>query len=163
MGPFKKYVLTAAGFAVLAGVISGITVAPAVAQAVKAALIKNVDEKGRVPYTASINCFDTMDTFCAGSAASAVPSGKRLVIEHVSAYSLLKGKPLNLVLSGNTYLSYVGATFNTNNGAFNFYVSNEPTLTYFEVGQTPSLGIQSDTVNVSMQAVITGYLVDLTI
>ena len=42
MNRFKNQLLMAAGFAILAGLISGITAAPAIAAAIKAALVKNV-------------------------------------------------------------------------------------------------------------------------
>jgi hypothetical protein len=72
MNKFKNYIWMAAGFVVLAAVVSGVTVAPAVAQMVKAALVRDVDNPALQPVAIPLT-----DTF-------KVPSGKRLVIEYVS-------------------------------------------------------------------------------
>src|SRR5262245_35185588 len=66
--------------AVLAGTFTG---ARAVAQAVKAALVKSVDERGRTAWqvTQQSNCTNYSSCFIS---FPQVPLGKRLVIEYVS-------------------------------------------------------------------------------
>src|SRR5271169_2061592 len=88
MGRFRNYIVMATGFAFLIAVVSGITAGPAIAQIVKAALVKNVDEPGRSPFLSSeqggggtcsgFNCLSS-DQFN-GPAANT-----RLVIKDVSA------------------------------------------------------------------------------
>src|SRR5437868_3030599 len=69
MNKFKNYVVMAAGFAVLAAVISGVMAAPAIAALAKAAVIQNRDEPARQPFLIVGN-------------SGIVPAGKRYVIEH---------------------------------------------------------------------------------
>src|SRR4051812_19831243 len=90
MNHFKNQILLAAGFSVLTGVISGITAAPAIAAAVKAALVKNVDEPGRMPYRVEVHCDTVASNICSAD-GPAVPAGMRLVIEHVSAQARVGG------------------------------------------------------------------------
>jgi hypothetical protein len=79
-----NYALVAIGLlfvAIVAGVFSG---ARAVAQtAIKAALVKNVDERGRVPWQVTQTTGSCVTQECA-IAFPPVPAGKRLVIEYVS-------------------------------------------------------------------------------
>ncbi len=55
MNRFKNYVLMAAGFAVLVMTVGVFSAGPAIAQAVRAALVSNVDEPGRIPYSVAIH------------------------------------------------------------------------------------------------------------
>ena len=112
MKRFKNYVWMAAGFAVLTAVVSGIVAAPAVAALVKAALVKNVDEPGRLPYTSLVAGFNFACTLNCTPAPFGdsfallppVPSGKRLIVNHIyggTTFSTLKSirvasKPLGL-------------------------------------------------------------------
>ena len=47
--------LMAGGFALVGVVVGAFTAGPAIAQAVRAALVSNVDDPGRVPYQVGIN------------------------------------------------------------------------------------------------------------
>lgn len=83
MTRFRSYVLTAAGFAVLVMVVGIFAAGPAIAQAVRAALVSNVDDPGRIPYQYGGDCSFYNDTSCFVQ-GQPVPAGKRLVITHVS-------------------------------------------------------------------------------
>jgi hypothetical protein len=67
-------------------VLTALVAAPARAQ--KAALIQNIDEKGRVPYQAlsnqKCNAFEGVTSFCSLE-FTVVPVGYRLVITYISA------------------------------------------------------------------------------
>ncbi len=80
MNRFKNYLWMAAGFTVLALAISAFTPGSALAQIVKAALVKNVDEPGRVPYQSENSC---SDPFTCAIEFSIVPANKRLVAQYV--------------------------------------------------------------------------------
>ena len=170
MHRFKNRILLAAGFAVLAGVISGITVAPAIAAAVKAALVKNVDERGRSPYSAVLNCYNPTGNACNAS-ATAVPAGKRLVIEQVTASAVVPGGAKILsyqvqVPSPGTSWVNLHMEFNgTDIGGADFFSVNDPVLVYVEAGQTPGVEIGTNVPggSVSTVARLTGYLIDLSI
>ena len=81
MNRFKNYVWMA-GFAILVAVVSGITAGSAVAQAVKAALVRDIDTPALAPLRAggTLNFAALNDS----QLVTAVPVGKRLVIEHMS-------------------------------------------------------------------------------
>ena len=64
MNRLANYVCMAAGFAILVFTISALTPGSALAQIVKAALVKNVDEKGRVPYSFTQFCINNTDNVC---------------------------------------------------------------------------------------------------
>ena len=80
MERFKNYVWMAAGFVILAAAISAFVPNSALAQIVKAALVKNVDEPGRNFLTIE---FDNTT----GHTNYTVPAGKILVIEQVMTNS----------------------------------------------------------------------------
>jgi len=164
MNRFKNQILLAAGFAVLAGVISGITAAPAIAAAIKAALIKNVDESGRVPYYKKLSCSSPIN-ICIAS-APAVPANMRLVIEHVGAHIQtdigfrVESFSMQAV---NDERALAHADFNTTSGLQDISNVNAAVLAYFEPGEIPSVGVAAPGGRIGMVTVISGYLVDLTI
>jgi hypothetical protein len=67
----------------LLAVIGKFYAEPLWAQA-RAALVKNIDERGRVPFQATGACSAPSFPGSCDVIFSAVPSGKRLVIEHVN-------------------------------------------------------------------------------
>jgi hypothetical protein len=187
MKNFKSYAWMAIGCALVIAVFSGMTAGPALAQLVKAALVKNVDERGRVPYEEEVVCSDfTFFSDCTVEAA-AVPPAKRLVIEHVSMDLLLVAaqsgptpRPRSVTMSGNEF-TIVGQQFfrqqflapsllsadSTLGPVFAHYAANQAVLTYYESGQKPKLSVSSDAVlntNLSIvRATFSGYFVDLSL
>jgi hypothetical protein len=171
MKTFKGYILMATGFAVLVAVVSGITAGPAIAAAVKAALIQNVDEPGRTPYSARVSCTGSGGS-CFASASAPVPAGYRLVIEYVSAGWNSPGTFLELELgsldAGNIAFSpvaYLPPTLLPSTGGNNgyvFYVANQSLRAYVEAGSTPSVLIAQNTSGVVfLDGYVSGYLVNL--
>jgi hypothetical protein len=124
MNRLKNYVLMAAGFAVLMITVGVFTAGHAIAQAVRAALVSNVDEPGRIPYVANSSCdFQSGDHDDCAASFPSVPAGKRLVITHVSGL-LREGLPGGTLIStqiisprGNVFLpvTYIGNAFGINN------------------------------------------------
>jgi hypothetical protein len=125
--------------------------------------VRNVDEKGRVPYmqTAFQNC-SPASGLCDMNFA-AVPAGKRLVVEHVSAnIGLNPGSGLNatfLAAPGGMFFSLPGRAMATPT----LIGVNEQVLAYYEAGQAPLYRLAFAAVGDSgvVSAVISGYLVDL--
>jgi hypothetical protein len=74
----KNKLFTLAAALTLAAVLGGVYAAPALAQVIKAALIKNVDEHARKYLSFEFNSNDTY----------LVPDGKTLVIEWISVNSM---------------------------------------------------------------------------
>ena len=133
---------------------------------VKAALVKNVDEKGRVPYTYRASCNFVSAFFCTVN-SPAVPNDRRLVITHVSA-AIRTGSPAGgvqtYVLSdGFTQSAFFAPVFVTDDGFTRHYAVNEPVQVYIEAGGTIRVAFSGLTTNGSTSVVVTGYLVDLTI
>jgi len=125
--------------------------------------VKNVDEKGRNPYmqTTFQNC-GTNSGLC-DLYFPAVPAGKRLVVEHVSAnIGLNPGSALNatfLGAPGGVFFSLPGHAMAT----ATLVGVNEQVLAYYEAGQAPLYRLAFAAAGDSgvVSAVISGYLVDL--
>jgi hypothetical protein len=172
MNRLKNFALMAAGFGILAAVVSGITAAPAIAQLVKAALVKNVDERGRTPYSATVSTCTNFSNLCGTSSGSpAVPAGKRLVVTHIntqivtSAGVSVSSVQLYFVNSAAaaTPITYLSPTHVGTGAGVSNYVANQDVLVYVEAGFQPNVLFNVFGSGVSADAFITGYLVDLTI
>lgn len=162
MERFKNYVWMAAGFVILAAAISAFVPGSALAQIVKAALVKNVDEHGRSPYTARIHC-ETNGTNSCSAETDPVPAGKRLVIEHINAGAQITGKILFYKVFVNGLDYNFAPTLNGNDGVLNNYALNEPALIYLEAGQKALVLCNTSAIGVNNSAFLTGYLIDLSI
>jgi hypothetical protein len=112
MNRFRNYVLMAAGFAVLVLVVGVFSAGPAIAQAVRAALVSNVDEPGRIPYHIPIALSGDCMLGCIGVASpkqGRVPAGKRLVITNVTGqvFHRLQAAPLSDWMSTREILFFL--------------------------------------------------------
>jgi hypothetical protein len=137
----------------IAGALSAFTI-PLFAQ--NATPIKNIDERGRIPYTASAPCtIPPMGVACVAMFPK-VPAGRRLVIEYVNAdipSSFLPAVSLNSS-GGQTFTVPVfGPRFP------NDYGVSAQVLMYINAGQHATVGTTASQMN---SVFITGYLVDLT-
>jgi hypothetical protein len=137
-----------------------------ISYAQKAALVKNVDERGRSPYIVRVSCAQPLTISCFASAA-AVPAGKRLVIEHISAQIQLRDPAklalLDIFVTSVGFVAFFPATFVNDDGQFSNWVVNETTLVYAEAGAIPTVDLSATGVNVNLTAVLSGYLVDLSL
>jgi hypothetical protein len=165
----KNKLFTLAAALTLAAVIGSIYAAPALAAVIKAALIKNVDEKGRVPYSVPVSCTSTTGG-CVGTAMAAVPNGMRFVVENINGTVRVFGTNPNVQLQlfqvfGNSLFYHFSPLFLGSAGGTSpsaFYVVNAPALIYFNQLETPK--IEADaffTATVNVNITLTGYLVDL--
>ena len=127
--------------------------------------VKNIDEPGRNPYqfvggcTGSTGCFVVFP---------AVPAGKRLVLQHVSAgIGIPTNVPYQIVAvripSGpHPVPTLVG----TEAGVVNDYQFDQQIVAFFEAGQSPNLQVAVERTGsgaVGVTAFISGYLVDLSL
>jgi hypothetical protein len=139
----------------------GVTGTPSVSVSNHVA-VRNIDEKGRNPYMQG--AFQTCsqgNAFC-DMTFPAVPAGKRLVIERVSAnIGLNPGSGINgtFLIAPGVFFSLPGRAMSTPT----LVGVNEQVLTYFEAGQVPlyRVVLSSSTDSGVVSSVISGYLVDL--
>ena len=170
MERFKNYVWMAAGFMILATAISAFVPGSALAQIVKAALVKNVDEPARIPYfvSAKPTCNSTNGCFVAGPIVGA---NKRVRVTRLEGMFFSQTGAILFYLSKNNDFSPVlmFQAFPIPATVFGNVLSfNQEVDFYFEAGQTPYLGVASDpsssfSNNSDNRLTITGYIVDLTI
>jgi hypothetical protein len=167
----------------IAALLSSVTVREALAQTIRAALVKNVDEPARAPFQFFLQARrgdpQCGTNFC-GFYLGAVPANKRLVITNVSATINLDStavvQHLRLLVYDPSFniLSQFTVPFNPDPypadtisaGSPRRYVVNEQLRWYVEAGKNPLLdfhttggGLDTSWPN---QFLITGYLVDLT-
>ncbi len=162
VGVLKTHSLLAAGFVLVAIVTGAFTAGPAMAQAVRAALVSNVDDPGRIAYQASSDCSSPQGVLICGTFPP-VPAGKRLVITHVSGYFLtvdttgLLKLPF-LASTPDSQTSWFTTTYQGAGGTGGFFVFNQETLAYYDVGFSPKVGVLG--VSGFAQFTLSGYLLD---
>jgi hypothetical protein len=137
----------------IAGALSTFAI-PLLAQ--NATSIKNIDEKGRIPYTASAKCTAAPDMSGCSAAFPNVPSGKRLVIEYVNVDILAPNMPA-VALNSSGGPTFTVPAFGPRFG--NDYGVSAQVLMYINAGQHASVAMLGTRV---ISAFISGYLVDLT-
>ena len=93
----KNKLLNFAGALAALAILGHFYAKPLLAQ-VRAALVKNVDEHGRVPYQQSTGCSPSPSN--CEALFPAVPSNRRLVIEYVSAL-VISPVPPQAILTNN--------------------------------------------------------------
>jgi hypothetical protein len=176
MKTFKNYIWMAIGTALVIAVFSGLTAGPALAQLVRAALVKNIDERGRNPYEEQVGCTDAAFVNQCRVEAAAVPTGKRLVIEHVSMRLYLQGtQPFGpATLFGNEFdvlgihfqrEQFISPKLDFANSIQALYSANERVLTYYDAGQKPTILIPliGSGNGQFVDVTLSGYYVDLTL
>jgi hypothetical protein len=136
--------------------------APCIAQT-RAALVKNVDEAGRMPYQQMLN-FNTLPPdcpltkFCVVSFA-AVPAGKRLVVQ-ANFWALGDSTTINV---GNVAILQPDFSPSTSFLDGRFWAADRKVRVYYEAGQTPKLKISASGVfSLVGNASLHGYLIDAT-
>jgi hypothetical protein len=161
---------------VLGGLMLSFVADNAIAQ-LRAALVKNVDEPGRMPYQEMVSYNGGSSPTCATSqfcipTFSPVPAGKRLVVEHISAmiFVVNTGAP-NLFTFGQGFSTNTGNVMILNHafslggsiGSTNIWGIDRPVRVYYGPGEVPSVKIGASAPmgfvhNVSLH----GYLIDAT-
>jgi hypothetical protein len=164
MNRLKNYVLMAAGFAVLAMTVGAFTAGHAIAQAVRAALVSNVDDPGRIPYQKIV-----YDNVCASSVClmyfPPVPAGKHLVITNVSGRLNTNVPGGSLItpelLAAGVITVYFPTLFQGTYAGVNTFIFNQQTQVTYDAGEAPLFSIYMGAFGTSYSsAVLTGYLLD---
>ena len=159
-------------FATLA-VLGKFYAVPAIAQAVRAAAVKNIDERGRIPYGRQVTG-NAVNTSSCDAIFPAVPANKLLVVEYVNgAINPVSGIGIDEVFmntqAGSNALrlsARLEAAASLGSGAK--YSLNQPIIAYFDSAHQPPLvaaqlvGAISAGSNAVCTFTLTGYLVDLT-
>jgi len=99
-------------------------------------LMKNVDEPGRHPFSVQVSC-DLADTVAFGGGSTALPAGKRIVVDYVSVRATLpSGQKLlradvSTTVAGNTQPYAVVPTFTgTDTSGNDVYVAGQQVTLY---------------------------------
>jgi hypothetical protein len=159
---------------VAGGVTLSLTAQKAISQ-IRAALTKNVDEPGRLPYQAEVDFGGCSggNSFCI-VAFPPVPAGKRLVVEEVTALAFVRnGGQVNLFAFGDGVITNTGnvaimqPTFTPLFAADSFSVAwsiDKQIKVYYEPGTTPKVKIQASVGFGALGSNMTlhGYLIDAT-
>lgn len=177
MKKLRTHLLAIGAVLGVAAVITALTATTTIAQTVRAALVKNVDEPGLVPFsqTFSISTTACGCSNCCFPETAPVAAGKRLVIQNVSGFF-----PINAVGNmgpitiqerepsptfGIRTILTLPVTFRTqwNGGDYPAWEFNQMTLAYVDAGKTARLSIftgASWSFNTG-QVTVNGYLVSL--
>ena len=164
-GAVKNVAVMGAAF-VLVGLVAGVfTAGPAIAQAVRAALVANVDDPGRIPYEAIADC--QAPSGSCNVFLPAVPAGKRLVITHVSSSVITNVPGGTLVFpqlrrNGDVSGAFLPTTFQGSSLGLNYFIFNQPALAYYDPGQSPIALLSLDASGSTTFAhfILTGYMID---
>jgi hypothetical protein len=156
-------------------VLSELTARTSIAQTVRAALVRNVDEPGLAPFSHNFVISQTVCgcTNCCFPETAPVPAGKRLVIQNVSGFfpviSTANMGPVNLQeRDGSTVqqIAVLPVTFRQmwNGANFSAFEFNHKVQIYVDAGKTCRLSVfaSGSWDNTSQgQVIISGYMVNL--
>jgi hypothetical protein len=165
----KNKLFTLAAALMLAAVIGGVYAAPALAQVIKAALVKNVDEPGRSPYLQKVVCNGSGGCTAIPLAPALVPAGKRLVVDHISAFvstpsfnrPYLSAGSANSSGGDDTRLAYVSIDSTVDTPSGSIFILSQPARFYVEAGKQPFLRVTSSE-SFLVDGYVSGYLIDAT-
>jgi hypothetical protein len=157
----KNRTLQLAGVLALIAVVGKFYAVPAIAQ-VRAALVQNRDEPARNFYSVESFCQTPTFNYCEVD-FPAVPAGKRLIIQHVSALNSMPAantigdSDLRIKGSGSikAFLPVVAPPTGSN------YITNAAVLASFEAGEQPSYLVFSSSPTFTTVAVLSGYMIDI--
>ncbi len=90
----NRLMAMAGGLALLA-ILGKFYALPAIAQTVRAAIVKNTDERGRNPYVANVSC-SPVSGGCYAPGIT-IPAGMRLVVENINLVGLSLGPSTTVV------------------------------------------------------------------
>jgi hypothetical protein len=166
----KTYGLMAAGFALVGMMVGAFTAGPAIAQAVRAALVSNVDDPGRIPYQLGLDFLACNPGNC-NVQFPPVPPGKRLVITNISGSIATSVAAGSLVLpsvdannAGKVVIVFLSTTFQGVIEGQNLFVFNQPTHLFYAAGEQPFAEVQFSALNIpgagTVTFTLTGYMVD---
>jgi hypothetical protein len=176
MERLRRHLLAVCVAVALVAVVTAIVPQTTIAQTVRAALVKNVDETGLVPFsqTFTISQTECGCTNCCFIRTAAVPAGKRLVIQNISGFFPLSGAGNAGFINVRQETPGAGdaAVINTitpvfrtqwNGGDYPAYEFNQMMLAFVDPGKTAGISIFSG-VNFGFRSgvlTINGYMVNL--
>lgn len=155
MNRFNRWIWIIAGIAVLGASLTIMTEGRAMAQAVRAALVRNQDEPGRNPYSeqqfcTTVNCSLTF---------AAVPPGQRLVLTSVN-FAMAGATPVSTAVVLRGHLDHARVIPGTPLGTA--LIGNAPVMAYFEAGEQPVLTCATAPCgNTLLQSILSGYFISL--
>lgn len=157
-----------AGALALAATLGKFYAVPAVAQAVRAAVVRNVDEKGRIPYNVQADCskFNT-PTYCT---FPPIPVNKRLVVEYVNGFiagsSTVYSVGMDHQAGGTMYMG-LPVHLTSGSSTSKYYAVSERILTYYDylppgsLHERPQIILGMSGNDFTAAFTLTGYLIDL--
>jgi hypothetical protein len=157
----KNKLFTLAGALTLFAVLGHFYAKPLMAQ-VRAALIKNLDERGRNPYSRTLVCVAIQGGGCEADFPP-VPAGMRLVVEYVDL-SVQGDSPFQVqIFSGNSSYHPITQTLPATVGAAITSAVSQAILAYCEAGASVQIRAFELSGNPPLGGVVTisGYLVNL--
>lgn len=151
MSRIKRFAWFAAALAGGAIVVTFVTEGRAIAQAARAALVRNQDEPGRNPYSQTVAC---LSEGCSVTFPP-VPAGERLVLTFING-GLFTSNGSILGLSGHgSDLRLFPIT-----QAGSLATVNSPMVAYFDAGETPQVSCDGCDDSI-LQVALSGYYVSL--
>jgi hypothetical protein len=166
----RNRLLTVAGALVLLAVFGKFFARPLLAQ-VRAALVLNVDDPGRVAYQSVLE--GNTGTNCFGNGGGCrfqfpvVPSGHRLVIQHVSAEIVANANGVPASVGVGPVTDGINAlVFYATVQSGSFIQFDQPVLVYVDAGQIPQVliipinGVDAGSPNIGQIATLFGYMLD---
>jgi hypothetical protein len=166
----KHKLLTFAGALALLATLGHFYAKPLLAQ-VRAALVSNVDDPGRIPYQAAYE-IQLANRDCHNGCPTnfpSVPAGKRLVITNFSgsiATNVPGGSLVQPFLSVNSVFPpptiFPATTFQGGLQGLNHFVFNQPTQVSYNAGDQPTgfIGLAAVSTAGAAYFTLTGYMLD---
>jgi hypothetical protein len=150
MQRWKHFTRIGLALVALAAVTTLVTQRQAVAQAIRAALVRNQDEPGRNPYSQFAECASNTCTVT----FPPVPAGQRLVVTFVNALIGQTNGALELGGHGQELRFFVAQ-----NATSTSSIVNSPMVAYYDAGETPTLTPGAGTTFV--ESTLSGYYITL--
>lgn len=151
MNKIRRFVWFGAVLTAVAVVITLGTESRAIAQAVRAALVRNQDEPGRNPYSQNAEC--------SGSGCSVtfspVPAGQRLVVTFLNG-AVAADPGTALFLGGHSHEIRLLPTVHSSG----LEVANSPVVVFYDAGEAPTVGCNGCN-DSALLATLSGYFVAL--
>jgi hypothetical protein len=163
----KNRLLTLAGALALLAVLGSYYAKPLLAQ-VRAALVQDRDSPARNVYQVLNSCFNVTNPCVI--AFSAVPAGKRLIIQQVSVLVTLPSTSAGDIADvelrgsgGSTVFQFLPVVASIGNfGGQAQYTSNQTVLASYDAGQVPNVDVfVASNDGFSVVASISGFMIDI--
>jgi hypothetical protein len=160
----KNRLSTLAGALALLAVFGKFYAVPLVAQ-VRAAIVQDRDSKARNIYQSVQNCFNV--TSPCQVTFGAVPAGKRLIVEQVSALVTLPtaaaGTIADIELRGASVFQFLPIVAAPGNfGGQVQYITNQTVLAAYDAGQVPEVDtFVASGATFTVVVSISGYMIDI--